>query len=880
MKRLILFLAAACGAWAQVATVPNTDFPTFRSNLNVSLGNAASITGNYSNPSWIASLAYAKITGVPSFLTTVPAPGSSTLGGVFSGQCTTTTGKLMGYDTSGNRICESDQTTGGGSGITSLNGLIGATQTFGNDTNVTMVSSGTAHTLTWSGALAKARQHAATVYTDQANTYSAGFKQSFRSSSTVPMWNLGTLTADPTSGTSDFWYRSDTFLLSYNWSGIIGRLPYVVDAGTLPPTGRCSQWLANGEISYASAACGSVTSVTSANADIGVASTTSAPVLTLNSGAGANQIVKLNGSSQLPAVSAALLTNFPTLNQSTTGNAATATALAANGTNCSAGSYPLGVDASGNAEGCTVAGGGSSTAAYISSLFAGPDTTRTITGATHGYTSAALLVAVYDNASPRNRMEATYSVNSSTFDVVITFASATSNYYVVVNGGTGPAGAAGAAGQGVPTGGTAGQSLVKIDSTNYNTQWSTVTGSGTVTTTGTMTTSALVTSNSGTVIKTPSATATLDSSGNISTPGTVSTGVGGSVGGVMAVGAGTASVAATGFVGFMAPTTVTTPFNMTLPAAPTTGFLLNTGTTDPSAISIVASNGSGNVLRSAGTATIASGKTLTVNNTLTVTATDGITMTTPSTSFTAARIDAGQTFTGTQVLTATLGSTSTGTTQSAHDNSTKIATTAYVDAAGGGAALVSASGQAMIPGTPGFGLSQYSQDNPSSPSQAVANSVALLHFYAAGSFNVDQLGLYTTTPGSAGCKAGFGLYDDTKTKILSVTLTDATTIKCTDSGSLVLTGATSPAVTGFTTFPAGWYWLATTSNESTMRVIGTWASSGAGTTGFLNAGSHQLGILSGAQASTNGVLPSSFTFGSGYLDGSVSVISNFILSKL
>jgi len=40
-----------------------------------------------------------------------------------------------------------------------------------------------------------------------------------------------------------------------------------------------------------------------------------------------------------------------------TGNASTATALAANGTNCSAGSYALGVDASGNAEGCTVASG-------------------------------------------------------------------------------------------------------------------------------------------------------------------------------------------------------------------------------------------------------------------------------------------------------------------------------------------------------------------------------------------------------------------------------------------------------------------------------------------------------------------------------------------
>lgn len=48
-----------------------------------------------------------------------------------------------------------------------------------------------------------------------------------------------------------------------------------------------------------------------------------------------------------------LAARVPILNQNTTGNAATATALAANGGNCSAGSYPLGIDASGVAEGCT-----------------------------------------------------------------------------------------------------------------------------------------------------------------------------------------------------------------------------------------------------------------------------------------------------------------------------------------------------------------------------------------------------------------------------------------------------------------------------------------------------------------------------------------------
>lgn len=49
------------------------------------------------------------------------------------------------------------------------------------------------------------------------------------------------------------------------------------------------------------------------------------------------------------------------MNASITGLAGTATALAANGTNCSAGNYPLGVDASGNVESCTAAAVGTVT---------------------------------------------------------------------------------------------------------------------------------------------------------------------------------------------------------------------------------------------------------------------------------------------------------------------------------------------------------------------------------------------------------------------------------------------------------------------------------------------------------------------------------------
>lgn len=75
---------------------------------------------------------------------------------------------------------EVDLSAAGGSGLTSLNGQTGTTQTFAkaDDTNVTLTigSATNTHTFTmgWTGALAKARQHAATVYNDQANTFSTG----------------------------------------------------------------------------------------------------------------------------------------------------------------------------------------------------------------------------------------------------------------------------------------------------------------------------------------------------------------------------------------------------------------------------------------------------------------------------------------------------------------------------------------------------------------------------------------------------------------------------------------------------------------------------------------------------------------------------------
>jgi len=68
------------------------------------------------------------------------------------------TDKISSYnETTGAFTCTGDQTGAGGSGITSLGGLIATTQTFANDTNVTVSSDTSTHTIGWTGTLAKSR---------------------------------------------------------------------------------------------------------------------------------------------------------------------------------------------------------------------------------------------------------------------------------------------------------------------------------------------------------------------------------------------------------------------------------------------------------------------------------------------------------------------------------------------------------------------------------------------------------------------------------------------------------------------------------------------------------------------------------------------------
>lgn len=67
-----------------------------------------------------------------------------------------------------------------------------------------------------------------------------------------------------------------------------------------------------------------------------------------------NALVKFSGTGGQATAQSACVESAGTITGcALTGNASTATALAANGANCSAGSFPLGVDASGASEGCT-----------------------------------------------------------------------------------------------------------------------------------------------------------------------------------------------------------------------------------------------------------------------------------------------------------------------------------------------------------------------------------------------------------------------------------------------------------------------------------------------------------------------------------------------
>ena len=109
-------------------------------------------------------------------------------------------------------------------------------------------------------------------------------------------------------------------------------------------------------------------------------------------------------------------------------------------------------------------GGGSSTAPYIAAFTT--QTSITVLGATHGFATKALLVDCYDNASPANAIApASWTVNSSNYNVVINFAVAQSGYCVINGGGSQGYSPQYIVAAGAPSGGTGNVGDMYINST-------------------------------------------------------------------------------------------------------------------------------------------------------------------------------------------------------------------------------------------------------------------------------------------------------------------------------------------------------------------------------------------------------------------------------
>ena len=163
-------------------------------------------------------------------------------------------------------------------------------------------------------------------------------------------------------------------------SGIVGQT-----SGTLT-SGHCIKSDANGNLIDNGSACSGGSGMTYPNSS-GIVTTNSSAWTTSISGT-SSQFVKGDGSLD----STTYVTGTPWTTASTSGNAATATALAASPTNCSAGQAPQGINASGVAQNCTAYTPATAGSAILSGNGSGSTSNVTI-GTGLSFTGGTLSVA-------------------------------------------------------------------------------------------------------------------------------------------------------------------------------------------------------------------------------------------------------------------------------------------------------------------------------------------------------------------------------------------------------------------------------------------------------------------------------------------------------
>lgn len=181
-----------------------------------------------------------------------------------------------------------------------------------------------------------------------------------------------------------------------------------------------------------------------------------------------------------------------------------------------------------------------------------------------------------------------------------------------------------------------------------------------------------------------------------------------------------------------------------------------------------------------------------------------------------------------------------------------------------GCVVLGASGDFFIPPFVG-GLITMSQQMGSGAVNAagISQYMGVNRVYIPCAWTPSKLNFALSVAGGSGCKLSVGIYDTSGTKIIdSGILTDSTTVPCNSTGWKQLTASTTPAATGLGTLrPAGYYYLASTSNENTanMNRISVANDPGSGTTqanfnfGTVIHGYANTGVATGALP---GTLPS------------------------
>jgi len=298
------------------------------------------LTGNYNNPTWINTLAYSKITGVPAFITTetdptVPAYAKSLT--AFSDIKTSTDALYEPIITSGSaaQYIKGNKTLGTFQTDVSANADVAANTAVRHSA----VTIGTANGLSLAGqvlsmGLSSSGVTGALSGSDW-NTFNSKQNQlvltTLGTSGTASLigntLNIPNYATGGGAGSSalrvPITLASNATLIQITWA------TYATDYGVRPTDLSLIELSATGDrqvftnwysddngVTYkfdvapetgsrnfvvvisggSTVTSGNVTSVTSANGDISVTNSTTTPVLTLNSGTGANQIVKRNGS--------------------------------------------------------------------------------------------------------------------------------------------------------------------------------------------------------------------------------------------------------------------------------------------------------------------------------------------------------------------------------------------------------------------------------------------------------------------------------------------------------------------------------------------------------------------------------------------------------